>query len=46
MPTLITIDSCHSYDEALVKRKRLELESQFPISHVFSHLPLGILEIT
>ena len=45
-PTLKPIHSCHSFDEALVKCKRLELESQLPISQVFSHLPLGILEIT
>ena len=46
MPTLKPIDSCHSYDEILVKCKRLELEPQLPISQVFSHLSLGILEIT
>lgn len=45
MLTLKPIHSCHSYDEALVKCKRVEFESQLPISQVFSHLSLGILEI-
>ena len=45
-PTLKPIYSCHSFDEALVKCKRFEFESQLPISQVFSHLSPGILEIT
>jgi hypothetical protein len=35
----------HIYDDSFVKCKRLELKSQLPISHVFSHFALGILEI-
>ena len=46
MPTFKPLHSCHSLYEALVKCKRLGFESQLPIEHAFSHLSLGIPEIT
>jgi hypothetical protein len=46
MPALLSIDSGHPYDEALVICKRFEFEPQLRVLHVLSHLSFGILEIT
>jgi hypothetical protein len=46
MSAILPIDSGYRYDEALVICKRFEFEPQLLVSHVFSHISLGILEIT